>query len=91
MLVQIGAETGGDGFRDLVRRKLDAALPHRMPHQWRDAQAAGLAAIEQRPHFSIAHHAVREAHPARPLARPEHRPNERENAGRLREHPGSAR
>ena len=88
MIAQIGAKLGGDCFRDLDGRKLDRALSERVPSQRRNGDAARLPAVEQRLDLPVPFHAIGKTSPTGALARAEHRPHQRKNAGRLDEQPG---
>src|SRR5215469_5592796 len=48
VIAQLSAKTGGDRFGDLDGRKLDGALPERVPGQWRNGDAASLSTVEER-------------------------------------------
>src|SRR5271157_5521242 len=90
VIAQLSAKTGGDRFGDLDGRKLDGALSERVPGQWRNGDAAGLSAVEERLDLPVPFHPLGKTHPAGAFAWAEHRPHQRENAGRLDEHPRSA-
>src|SRR5215471_1133820 len=90
VIAQLSAKTGGDRFGDLDGRKLDGALSERVPGQWRNGDAAGLSAVEQRLDLPVPVHPLSKTHPAGAFAWAEDRSHKGENAGRLDEHPGSA-
>ncbi len=90
VVAQLRAKIGCDGAGDLDRRKLDRALPERMPHQRRNGDAAGLPAVEQPLDLAIADHAIGKAHPAGAVARAQHRADQGSNARGLDQHPGCA-
>ena len=87
MLMQVGAETAGDGLADLRSRDADAAASERIGAERRDGDAARLLAVEEGLDLPVPFHAIGEASPARALARAEDRADQRENAGRLHEQP----
>ena len=87
VIVQFGAEIGGDRLRDLDGCKLDGALSDRLPRQRRNRDTARLAAFEQRLDLPVPFHAVGKTHPTRTVARGEYRSHQREHAGGLGEQP----
>ncbi len=90
VIAQLSAKTGGDRFGDLDGRKLDGALSERVPSQWRNGDAAGLSAVQERLDLPVPFHPLGKTHPTGAFAWAEDRPHQGENAGRLDEHPGSA-
>src|SRR5262249_48956129 len=90
VIAQVGAKICGDGFCDLDRRKLDAALSQHVAGQRRSGDAACSSAVEQALDFSVALHPCGKTCPAGALTWREERPHQRKNAGRLDEQPGRA-
>ena len=64
VIAQLSAKTGGDRFGDLDSRKLDGALSERVPGQWRNGDAAGLSAVEERLDLPVPFHPLGKTHPA---------------------------
>src|SRR5262252_4223069 len=83
VIAQLSAKTGGDRFGDLDGCKLDGALPEHVPGQWRNGDAAGLSAVEERLDLPVPFHPLGKTHPTGAFAWAEHRPHQGENAGRL--------
>src|SRR5580658_4786422 len=83
VIAQLSAKTGGDRFGDLDGRKLDGALSERVASQWRNGDAAGLSAVEERLDLPVPFHPLGKTHPTGAFAWAEDRPHQRENAGRL--------
>src|ERR1700745_993724 len=87
VIAQWSAKTGGDRLGDLDGRKLYGGLSERVPGQWRNGDAAGLSAVNERLDLPVPFHPLGKTHPTGAFAWVEHRPHEGENAGRHNEHP----